>query len=394
MATFISKEGLKKEITSPGEYTIGRGPLLEITDKRVSRKHAILKIEEDGTVKFCLRHDNPCYHKPAKSNDFIQLKCDTWQELTDDDQISLLHHSIEELVFTVRINSIKGTTNAPNDDNVELTTSDSNKCALGEEQKMATPPMPLVTSSSSSGKSRKLPSWLLAAKNDGKPTATSKQKSTSRSTGSKLLNKTSSSSAGSRKVSSSSSVGDEPVKKEEDIPTATTTTTSTTIASNTPAATSTTTFTTIASNIPAATSTTTSTPATISTSNTATSTSNTATSTSNTPAATTIPSATSTGTGSDDVLAADDSSRLPSCPYGKKCYRKNPAHFKEYSHSDPDDEEDDKPECPYGMSCYRKNSLHRQQYKHTADTTSDNSIPSLTVRINHYCYRRYKENSK
>jgi hypothetical protein len=46
------------------------------------------------------------------------------------------------------------------------------------------------------------------------------------------------------------------------------------------------------------------------------------------------------------------------------------------------------------MSCYRKNSLHRQQYKHTADTTSDNSIPSLTVRINHYCYRRYKENSK
>ncbi|XP_068178548.1 aprataxin and PNK-like factor isoform X2 [Antennarius striatus] len=62
----------------------------------------------------------------------------------------------------------------------------------------------------------------------------------------------------------------------------------------------------------------------------------------------------------------------PPCPYGKDCYRKNPLHFQESSHpGDPDYEEeeeeddDDRPECPYGNGCYRKNPLHRKEYKHT-----------------------------
>lgn len=57
--------------------------------------------------------------------------------------------------------------------------------------------------------------------------------------------------------------------------------------------------------------------------------------------------------------------------------RKNPAHFKEYSHpnKDDDDEEDgeaaaadsddDRPECPYGTSCYRRNPQHKRDFKHT-----------------------------
>ncbi|XP_035855861.1 aprataxin and PNK-like factor [Sander lucioperca] len=64
------------------------------------------------------------------------------------------------------------------------------------------------------------------------------------------------------------------------------------------------------------------------------------------------------------------------CPYGKSCYRKNPVHFQECSHpGDTDYEEDeeeeeetveaDRPECPYGTDCYRKNPLHRKEYKHT-----------------------------
>ena len=59
-------------------------------------------------------------------------------------------------------------------------------------------------------------------------------------------------------------------------------------------------------------------------------------------------------------------------------YRKNPAHFKEYSHpsKDGDDEDeddkaaaedsdDDRPECPYGTGCYRRNPQHKQDFKHT-----------------------------
>ncbi|XP_063333170.1 aprataxin and PNK-like factor isoform X2 [Pelmatolapia mariae] len=57
------------------------------------------------------------------------------------------------------------------------------------------------------------------------------------------------------------------------------------------------------------------------------------------------------------------------CPYGKACYRKNPLHFQDCSHPGDTDyeeeEEEDKPECPYGSDCYRKNPLHRKEYKHT-----------------------------
>ncbi|XP_067682017.1 aprataxin and PNK-like factor isoform X2 [Haliotis asinina] len=59
--------------------------------------------------------------------------------------------------------------------------------------------------------------------------------------------------------------------------------------------------------------------------------------------------------------------KRPGCQYGKKCYRKNPAHFKDVSHpgdssyneaSDEEDDEEvdgdnDKPDCQYGTDCYR-----------------------------------------
>ena len=50
-------------------------------------------------------------------------------------------------------------------------------------------------------------------------------------------------------------------------------------------------------------------------------------------------------------------------------FRKNPAHFKEFSHKDEsegeEEEEEDRPECPFGTSCYRKNPAHTRQFKHT-----------------------------
>uniref|UniRef100_A0A3Q2QP75 Aprataxin and PNKP like factor n=1 Tax=Fundulus heteroclitus TaxID=8078 RepID=A0A3Q2QP75_FUNHE len=62
------------------------------------------------------------------------------------------------------------------------------------------------------------------------------------------------------------------------------------------------------------------------------------------------------------------------CPYGKDCYRKNPLHFQECSHpgdsdyeeeEEEEEEEAERPECPYGTDCYRKNPLHRKEFSHT-----------------------------
>ncbi|KAE8600971.1 hypothetical protein XENTR_v10013482 [Xenopus tropicalis] len=67
--------------------------------------------------------------------------------------------------------------------------------------------------------------------------------------------------------------------------------------------------------------------------------------------------------------------RRTPCMYGENCYRKNPAHFEEFCHpGDRDydntekgsqDDSDERPECPYGTDCYRKNPQHKLEYKHT-----------------------------
>ncbi|XP_040924106.1 aprataxin and PNK-like factor [Betta splendens] len=80
----------------------------------------------------------------------------------------------------------------------------------------------------------------------------------------------------------------------------------------------------------------------------------------------------SVGFNSDSASASTQSQtrvRTP-CPYGKDCYRKNPIHFQECCHPgdidyEEGEEEGDRPECPYGTACYRKNPLHRKEYKHT-----------------------------
>ncbi|UJR15846.1 hypothetical protein I4U23_002772 [Adineta vaga] len=71
------------------------------------------------------------------------------------------------------------------------------------------------------------------------------------------------------------------------------------------------------------------------------------------------------------------SSKRERCPYGKFCYRKNPAHRQEAIHpGDPDwdnkenDTDETKPECPYGTDCYRKNPDHFTEYSHTKKRSS------------------------
>ncbi|UJR36762.1 hypothetical protein I4U23_029477 [Adineta vaga] len=80
---------------------------------------------------------------------------------------------------------------------------------------------------------------------------------------------------------------------------------------------------------------------------------------------------------------------LPLCPYGTTCYRKNPDHFKEYSHSDPTlsstttTSEEAKPAtnksltvCPFGATCYRKNLLHFAEFTHPFNLLNPNDDSS------------------
>ncbi|XP_017259727.1 aprataxin and PNK-like factor isoform X1 [Kryptolebias marmoratus] len=81
----------------------------------------------------------------------------------------------------------------------------------------------------------------------------------------------------------------------------------------------------------------------------------------------------------EDRKSSEQQVRTP-CPYGTDCYRKNPLHFQENSHpGDPDhQEEEERPECPYGTDCYRKNPVHRKQFRHTktpARLTRTKTIP-------------------
>lgn len=68
---------------------------------------------------------------------------------------------------------------------------------------------------------------------------------------------------------------------------------------------------------------------------------------------------------------------LPACPYGIKCYRKNPEHLKEYSHTkdyvkdscSTKLENSKLPPCKYGSNCYRTNLLHFAEFSHPFGST-------------------------
>ncbi|XP_067650642.1 uncharacterized protein [Haliotis asinina] len=81
---------------------------------------------------------------------------------------------------------------------------------------------------------------------------------------------------------------------------------------------------------------------------------------------------------------------LPKCPYGSRCYRKNPQHFLDFDHPK-DGVKDTKPKlpdstslppCQYGAKCYRKNLLHFAEFSHptsvsaaaVADSGSDTDV--------------------
>ncbi|XP_032596036.1 aprataxin and PNK-like factor isoform X2 [Drosophila grimshawi] len=73
--------------------------------------------------------------------------------------------------------------------------------------------------------------------------------------------------------------------------------------------------------------------------------------------------------------SVSSSTLRPSCHFGIRCYRQNPAHRNSEAHPGDSDYRRPSypmpplgtPSCPFGNSCYRRNPMHFQQYSHPPD---------------------------
>ncbi|XP_029792106.1 aprataxin and PNK-like factor isoform X3 [Suricata suricatta] len=90
-------DGGPRVVLAPGETVIGRGPLLRITDKRVSRRHAILEVV-GGQLRIKPIHTNPCFYQSSEKSQLLPLKRNLWCWLNPGDSFSLL---VDKYIFCV-----------------------------------------------------------------------------------------------------------------------------------------------------------------------------------------------------------------------------------------------------------------------------------------------------
>ncbi|MBN3309118.1 aprataxin and PNK-like factor isoform X2 [Amia ocellicauda] len=72
-----------------GETVIGRGPFLQVSDKRVSRNHGLLEVA-DGELRIKPTHLNPCFYQASLEDLPRPLEKDKWHPLHSGDLFSLL----------------------------------------------------------------------------------------------------------------------------------------------------------------------------------------------------------------------------------------------------------------------------------------------------------------
>uniref|UniRef100_UPI00398F0429 aprataxin and PNK-like factor isoform X2 n=1 Tax=Pristiophorus japonicus TaxID=55135 RepID=UPI00398F0429 len=72
-----------------GLTTIGRGPVLGVSDKRVSRIHGLLEVL-DEKLRIKPLHTNPCFHQSSSGDQLLPLEKDKWHWLNSGDCFSLL----------------------------------------------------------------------------------------------------------------------------------------------------------------------------------------------------------------------------------------------------------------------------------------------------------------
>nr|XP_054758567.1 aprataxin and PNK-like factor [Lytechinus pictus] len=82
-----------------GKTNLGRGSFFEIADKRVSRNHAVLEVE-DGKIRVMPIHTNPTFFDGAGGTKLAPLTKDVWRDLKHGDRIAL---TPDEHIFEVVI---------------------------------------------------------------------------------------------------------------------------------------------------------------------------------------------------------------------------------------------------------------------------------------------------
>lgn len=88
-----------------GKTIIGRGPLLECSDKKVSRNHAILEVTADGEVILTPTHVNPCFYQSQNRGPSRVMKKDKQHVLASGDSISLLPTSYKYIVEVINLST-------------------------------------------------------------------------------------------------------------------------------------------------------------------------------------------------------------------------------------------------------------------------------------------------
>ncbi|XP_021118175.1 aprataxin and PNK-like factor isoform X3 [Heterocephalus glaber] len=83
------QDGGPRVALASGETVIGRGPLLGITDKRISRRHAILEVV-GGQLRIKPIHTNPCFYRSSENSQLLPMKINLWHWLNPGDSFSLL----------------------------------------------------------------------------------------------------------------------------------------------------------------------------------------------------------------------------------------------------------------------------------------------------------------
>ncbi|XP_013887874.1 aprataxin and PNK-like factor, partial [Austrofundulus limnaeus] len=183
----------------PGETILGRGPLLDISDTRVSRHHGLLE-NLQGQLRLKPTHVNPCFIQSFPSQDPRPLEKDSWFLLHPGDLVSLLPGR-----FIYRVEAVGGATQTPrNSQNFQEEGEDglpvSAEPDVGPEQKQTSPPSaahsktdsqdnltrPVEESPSSvvlsEPRKRVLPAWMITAAPSSRLTAVKRRKQDTQTT--------------------------------------------------------------------------------------------------------------------------------------------------------------------------------------------------------------------
>jgi len=124
-----SLDDTNKEVElTVGKTTLGRGVLLNCSDKKVSRNHAFIEVTNDGEIHLTSQHVNPCFYYSMDSNSTPKIiKKDVSQKLSDGDVFSLLANAYKYQIVIDSDNKVNNESNSSEDKREEKSINGENE---------------------------------------------------------------------------------------------------------------------------------------------------------------------------------------------------------------------------------------------------------------------------